>query len=181
MIQKAKTQCTTRCDGTRWQHAGIGARSINYVVFYIRSRVFVLCKFRNYELRDYIWCLTPYLVSVILLPYRNKCICWYVVFTERRLWLSVIGIVIGSIVQTVAPIFFCMKILSEDPYLKFFISRVCSKHRECFCSYQASVIRLPVATYFLSSLPCDDRTKAVKAKFDEYYHFFIIVDCGTWK
>ena len=55
-----------------------------------------------------------------------------------------------------------MKILSEDPYLKFFISRICSKHCERFCSYQASVIRLPVATYFLSSLGSDDRTKAVK-------------------
>ena len=60
-----------------------------------------------------------------------------------------------------ASFFFGMKILSEGPYLKFFISRVRTKHRERFSSFRVSVIRLPVATYFLSSLPCDDSTKAV--------------------
>ena len=36
-----------------------------------------------------------------------------------------------------------------------------------FCSYQASVICLPVATYFLLSLPCDDSTKAVNGQYQE--------------
>ena len=60
-----------------------------------------------------------------------------------------------------ASLFFCTKILSEDPYLKFFISRVRTKHRERFSFFRASVICLPVATYFLSSLPCDEGTIAV--------------------
>ena len=60
-----------------------------------------------------------------------------------------------------ASLFFCIKILSEVPYSKSCISRVHTKHCERFRSYQASVLCLPVATYFLSSLPCDDSTKAV--------------------
>ena len=63
-----------------------------------------------------------------------------------------------------ASLFFCMKILSEGPYLKSFISRVLCLYRERFRSYQASVIRLPVAKYFLSSLQCNNGTKAVKVK-----------------
>ena len=55
-----------------------------------------------------------------------------------------------------------MKILSEGPYLKSFIRRVLCLHRERFCSFRVSVIRLPVATYFFSSRLCDDGTKAVK-------------------
>lgn len=55
-----------------------------------------------------------------------------------------------------------VKRLSEDPYLKSFISRVRMKYRERFSSFRPSVIRLPGATYFLSSLSCDDSTKAVK-------------------
>ena len=55
-----------------------------------------------------------------------------------------------------------MKILSEGPYLKSFISRVRPKYRERFCSFSVSVICLPVATYFFSSRLCDDGTKAVK-------------------
>ena len=58
-------------------------------------------------------------------------------------------------------IIFSVKRLSEDPYLKSFISKVRTKQRERFCSSRASVIRLPVATYFLSSLPCDEGTIAV--------------------
>ena len=65
-----------------------------------------------------------------------------------------------------ASLFFPTKILSEDPYLKSFISRVRMKYRERFSSFRPSVIRLPGATYFLSSLSCDDSTKAVNDDVD---------------
>ena len=56
-----------------------------------------------------------------------------------------------------------VKRLSEGPYLKSFIRRVlCFDDRERFSSYQASVIRLPVAPYFLTVLHSAVRTKAVK-------------------
>ena len=53
-------------------------------------------------------------------------------------------------------------ILSEGPYLKSFISRVLCLYLKHFYSLQVSVICLPVATYFFSSLQCNDGTKAVK-------------------
>ena len=49
-----------------------------------------------------------------------------------------------------ASLFFQMKILSKDPYLKSFNSRVRTNYRERFCSSRASVIRLRRAPYFLT-------------------------------
>ena len=55
---------------------------------------------------------------------------------------------------TVASHFFFVgtKILSEGPYLKSFISRVRTKHRECFHSLGATVIRLLAEPFFLVAL-----------------------------
>ena len=61
-----------------------------------------------------------------------------------------------------ASLFFPTKILSEDPYLKSFISRVRTKYRERFSSFSRYRMRRVVTTYFLSSLQCDDGTIAVK-------------------
>ena len=52
---------------------------------------------------------------------------------------------------------FRTKILSEDPYLKFFISRVRTKHRERFCSFSRCATRLPVEEFFLPPLPPQGR------------------------
>ena len=55
--------------------------------------------------------------------------------------------------MTVAPYYiFSTKILSKDPYLKSFISRVRTKHRERFSSFRASVIRLLAEPFFLAAL-----------------------------
>ena len=60
-----------------------------------------------------------------------------------------------------ALLFFCTKILSKDPYLKFFIRRVLNLYCERFCSFSRYATRCVVTTYFLLSLQCDDGTKAV--------------------
>ena len=61
-----------------------------------------------------------------------------------------------------ASLFFPTKTLSKDPYLKSFISRVRTKHRERFSSFSRYCTRRVVTTYFLSSLQCNDGTIAVK-------------------
>ena len=63
-----------------------------------------------------------------------------------------------------ASLFFSTKILSEDPYLKSFISRVRSKHRERFCSFSRYATRLRVEAFFLPPLHRGARTIAVKTK-----------------
>ena len=60
-----------------------------------------------------------------------------------------------------ASLFFCTKILSEDPYLKFFISRVRTKHRERFSSFSRYATRLSVEAFFLTALHRAVSTKAV--------------------
>ena len=54
-----------------------------------------------------------------------------------------------------------VKRLSEDPYLKSFISRVQTKHRERFCSFSRYAIRLRVEPFFLAALDRAVSTKAV--------------------
>ena len=56
---------------------------------------------------------------------------------------------------------FSVKALSEDPYLKSFISRVRTKHRERFRSFSRYTIRLRVEPYFLAALHRAVSTKAV--------------------
>ena len=58
-------------------------------------------------------------------------------------------------------IIFSVKTLSEDPYLKSFISRVRTKHRERFHSFSRYAIRLRVEPYFLAALHRAVSTKAV--------------------
>jgi hypothetical protein len=71
---------------------------------------------------------------------------------------------------TVAPLyFFWMKILSEGPYLKSFISRVRSKHHECFSSLSRYCTRLHVEAFFLPPLHRGVGTKAVNK--DEFKSF----------
>ena len=63
---------------------------------------------------------------------------------------------------TIVPLyFFWMKILSEGPYLKSFISRVRSKHRERFSSFSLYCTRLHVEAFFLPPLHRGVGTKAV--------------------
>ena len=57
--------------------------------------------------------------------------------------------------------FFSTKILSEDPYLKSFISRALCSNRERFCSFSRYATRLSVEAFFLAALHRAARTKAV--------------------
>ena len=59
-------------------------------------------------------------------------------------------------------IIFSVKRLNEDPYLKCFVSRVRSKHRERFCSFSRYTTRLRVGSFFLTALHRAVGTKAVK-------------------
>ena len=62
-------------------------------------------------------------------------------------------------------IIFAVKRLSEDPYLKSFISRVRTKHRERFCSFSRYAIRLRVEPFFLAALHRAVGTIAVNFKY----------------
>ena len=74
----------------------------------------------------------------------------------RKIWLTC---------DRWASLFFPTKILSEDPYLKSFISRVRSKHRERFCSFSRYCTRLHVEAFFLPPLHRGVGTKAVNRHF----------------
>ena len=55
-----------------------------------------------------------------------------------------------------------VKRLSEGPYLKYFISRVGTKHRERFRSFSRYAIQIRVEPYFLAALHRAVSTIAVK-------------------
>ena len=59
-------------------------------------------------------------------------------------------------------IIFSVKTLSKDPYLKSFISKVRTKHRESFSSFSRYATRLSVEAFFLTALHRAVGTKAVK-------------------
>ena len=60
-----------------------------------------------------------------------------------------------------ALLFFCTKILSEDPYLKSFIRSVLCLYRERFSSFSRYATRLPVEAFFSAPLHRGACTKAV--------------------
>ena len=64
-----------------------------------------------------------------------------------------------------ASLFFCTKILKEGPYLKSFIIRVRSKHRERFSSISRYGTRSRTVPYYLTVLHRTVRTKAVKVLY----------------
>ena len=69
---------------------------------------------------------------------------------------------------------FRTKILSEDPYLKFFIRRVLCSYRERFSSFSRYATRLPVEAFFLPPLHRGASTIAVK----ECCGYMICRACG---
>ena len=76
-----------------------------------------------------------------------------VLFVSMKNWLTL---------RPLRLLFFCTKILSEDPYLKSFIRKVLCLYRERFSSFSRYATRLPVEAFFLPPLYRGAGTKAVK-------------------
>ena len=73
-----------------------------------------------------------------------------------------VSVKIGWLCNRCASLFSRTKILSEDPYLKSFISRVCLKHRGRFCSFSLYATQPRTgAAFFLPPLHRGFSTKAV--------------------
>ena len=78
----------------------------------------------------------------------------------------------SSLCDRCALLFFCTKILSEDPYLKSFIRRVLCWYRERFSSISRYATRSRRVPYYLPVLHRTVRTKAVKSdKWDNLLSF----------